>query len=149
MSTITCPSCGNEASAFGTVTNCWCDKMYCDHTSGMFASYSCTCGSRGVTPEAKQHQEHQEAKFLNEMARDVSALLMTLPSIITETFSVQSAIANYEDVQVVFTNGRSAAITVTCVYSIPKEFQVASNDQIVVAKGGRELKAALASIANA
>lgn len=149
MSTITCPNCGNEASAYGSVMNCWCDKMYCDHTDGMFATYSCSCGSSGETPQARQHQAHQEAKFLAEMARDVSALLATLPDKIHATFQTESAIANYSDVQVVFKNGRSATITVTEVYSTPKEFQVATSNQLVVAKGGSELRAALANIAQA
>ena len=90
MSTITCPNCGNEASAYGSVMNCWCDKMYCDHTDGMFATYSCACGSSGQTPQAWQHQAHQEAKFLAEMARDVSALLATLPNTIKTTFQTES-----------------------------------------------------------
>lgn len=149
MNTITCPDCGNEASAFGTVNNCWCDKMYCDHTDGMFATYSCSCGSSGQTPQARQHHAHQEAKFLAEMARDVSALLATLPNKIKATFQTESAIASYSDVHVVFKNGRSATITVTCVYSTPNEFQVASSNQLDVAKGGSELRAALASIAQA
>ena len=148
MSTITCPDCGNEASAYGSVTNCWCDKMYCDHTQGMYASYSCACGSSGVTPQARQHQEHQEAKFLAEMARDVAALLVTLPDKIRGTFPTQSVIATDSDVQVVFSNGCSAVITVTCVYANPKEFEVSNNYQTVAAKGGVELKALLANIAN-
>lgn len=147
MNTITCPDCGKEASAFGTVNNCWCDKMYCDHTDGMFATYSCACGSSGQTPQARQHHAHQEAKFLAEMARDVSVLLTALPNKIKATFQTESAIANYSDVQVVFKNGRSATITVTDVYSTPKEFLVASSNQLVVAKGGSELRDALASIA--
>jgi len=149
MSTITCPSCGNEASAFGTVTGCWCDKMYCDHTNGMFSSYSCDCGSSGETPQAKQHREHQESKFMAEMADDVAALLATLPPKITGTFPTQSVFASYTDVQVTFSNGRSAVITVTGVYSTPKEFNVFSGGQIVAVKGGEELKTVLASIANA
>ena len=148
MSTIRCPDCGSAASAYGSVTHCWCDKMYCDHTQDMFATYSCACGSGGVTPQARQHQEHQEAKFLAEMARDVSALLATLPNKIRGAFQTQSVMASDSQVQVVFSNGCSAAITVTCVYSNPWGFQVISNYQTVVAKGGGELKAALASIAN-
>ena len=149
MSTITCPNCGNEASAFGSVTGCWCDKMYCDHTNGMFASYSCDCGASGETPQAKQHRDHQESKFMAEMADDVSALLATLPSKIKETFQTQSVLATYTDVQVTFGNGRSVVITVTGVYSTPKEFNVFSGGQIFVAQGGQELKIALAGIANA
>ena len=149
MNTITCPDCGKEASAFGSVNNCWCDKMYCDHTDGMFATYSCACGSSGQTPHARQHHAHQEAKFLAEMARDVSTLLATLPDKIKATFQTESVIASYSDVQVVFKNGRSATVTVTSVYSDPKEFQVRSGAHTVAAKGGSELRDALASIAHA
>ena len=149
MSTITCPSCGNEASAFGTVMNCWCDKMYCDHTSGMFASYSCACGSRGETPQATQHREHQTSKFMAEMASDIEALLATLPTKIQHSFQTQSVSASASNVQVTFNNGRSAVITVTGVYSTPKEFQVSGAGRVVAVKGGSELKAALSSIANA
>jgi len=115
----------------------------------MFASYSCDCGASGETPQAKQHRDHQESKFMAEMADDVSALLATLPSKIKETFQTQSVLATYTDVQVTFGNGRSVVITVTGVYSTPKEFNVFSGGQIFVAQGGQELKIALAGIANA
>jgi hypothetical protein len=149
MNTITCPDCGNQASAFGTVENCWCDKMYCDHTRDMFASYKCACGSSGDTPQAKQHRQHQESKFQAEMAVDVEKLLGTLPAKITGSFQTQSLHATGVDVQVVFINGRSATITVSSVYSKPPEFQVTSGGQPALAKGGEALRAVLTSIAGA
>ena len=149
MSTITCPDCGNEASAYGTVMNCWCDKMYCDHTDGMYERYSCACGSSGQTPQVRQHREHQEAKFLAQMARDVADLLSGLPARIKESFQTLSVCASGFDVQVTFSNGCSAVVSVTGVYSTPKEFQVSSAGHVINVKGGNELKAALAKLANA
>lgn len=148
MNTITCPACGQQAKAYGSVTNCWCDKMYCDHLNGMFSNYSCTCGSSGETPDAAQHRSHQQSKFEREMEEDISKLLATLPAKIRETFPTQSVTATYSDVQVVFANGRSAVVTVTGVYATPKEFQIASNGQVYPVSGGEALKSALASIAN-
>lgn len=148
MNTITCPACGQQAKAFGSVTSCWCDKMYCNHLNGMFANYSCACGSSGETPDAVQHREHQHSKFEREMADDVSKLLSTLPAKIKETFSTQSVSATRSDVQAVFANGRSVVVTVTNVYSSPKQFQVASNGEVYSASGGEALKSELAKIAN-
>lgn len=148
MNTITCPACGQQAKAFGSVTSCWCDKMYCDHLNGMFANYSCACGSSGETPDAKQHREHQHSKFAEEMADEISKLLSTLPAKIKGTFPTQSVIATYSDVQVVFANGRSAVVTVTGFYKTPQQFQVASNGQVYPVSGGEALKLALANIAN-
>lgn len=150
MSTITCPNCGNnEARAYGSVMNCWCDKMYCDHTSDMYASFSCACGASGETPQARQHREHQEAKFLAEMARDVEDELAAIAAAIRQTPQTQNVSASCCEVQVTFSNGCTAVVTVTCVYSTPKEFQVSSAGQVVAVKGGSNLKAALAKIANA
>mgnify|MGYP003601381774 CR=1 FL=1 len=149
MSTITCPNCGNEASAYGTVMNCWCDKMYCDHTSGMYASFNCACGASGETPQARQHREHQQAKFLAEMDRDVADLLSDLAAKIRQTFHTQSVSASSSEVLVTFSNGCTAGVTVTGVYSTPKEFQLSSAGQVIAVKGGSNLKAALAKIANA
>ena len=148
MNTITCPGCGNEASAFGTVTNCWCDKMYCDHTRDMFASFSCACGCSGETPQAKQHREHQYAKFQAEMAADVGAVIARLEEKIRQTFQLQSISCSDSDVHAIFSSGRSAVITVSGVYATPKEFQVASEGQTVTVKGGSELKALLDSLAS-
>lgn len=149
MSTITCPNCGNEASAYGSVMNCWCDKMYCDHTNGMYESYSCACGSSGQTPQARQHHEHQQAKFLAEMAREIADLLSGLAASIRQTFHTQSVWASSSEVLVTFSNGCTAGVTVTGVYSTPKEFQLSSAGQVIAVKGGSNLKAALAKIANA
>lgn len=148
MNTITCPACGQEAKAYGTVSGCWCDKMYCDHLNGMYANYSCECGSSGETPDVVQFRAHQLAKFEQEMGEDISKLLSTLPAKIRETFPTKSVSATYSDVQVVFANGRSAVVTVTGIYSTPKKYQVASDGQVYPVSGAEALKLALGKIAN-
>lgn len=148
MNTITCPGCGQQANAFGSVTSCWCDKMYCDHVQGLFASYSCTnCGSSGETPEAKRHNDHQLSKFKAEMDRDAHDLLVDIEGKVKSTFSTQSAAIVGAELQVAFSSGTSATVTVENPYSTPAEFQVVSSGSTQKAKGKAELKQSLAAIA--
>ncbi|MEX6780173.1 hypothetical protein [Pseudomonas aeruginosa] len=148
MNTITCPGCGQQANAFGSVTSCWCDKMYCDHVQGLFASYSCThCGSSGETPEAMRHKEHQLSKFKAEMDNDSHDLLVEIEGKVKSTFATQSAAVVGQELQVAFSSGASASVTVTNPYSSPAEFQVVSNGGTQKAKGKAELKQSLAAIA--
>lgn len=71
MNTIECPKCGKDANAFGSPINCWCDKQYCDHLTGMFSEYKCKhCGSNGETPQLTRHKEIGYAKFQAELAKD-------------------------------------------------------------------------------
>lgn len=148
MNTITCPGCGQQANAFGSVTSCWCDKMYCDHLQGLFASYSCThCGSSGETPEALRHKEHQLSKFKAEMDRDAHGLLVELEGKVKSTFATKSVSVEGPALQVAFSSGASATVTVENPYSTPAEFQVVSSGCTRKAKGKAELKASLEAIA--
>ncbi|HBP1602333.1 TPA: hypothetical protein L5U90_003437 [Pseudomonas aeruginosa] len=148
MNTINCPNCGQQANAFGSVTSCWCDKMYCDHLQGMFANYSCThCGSSGETPEAVRHKEHQLSKFQAEMERDARDLLIDIEGKVKSTFSTESVSLVGAALQVAFSNGASATVTVKSPYSSPAEFQVVSAQGSQTAKGKADLKQSLAAIA--
>lgn len=148
MNTITCPSCGQQANAFGSVTSCWCDKMYCDHLQGLFANYSCThCGATGETPEAVRHKEHQLSKFEAEMERDTRSLLVDLEGKVRSTFSTESVSLVGSALQVAFSNGASATVTVKSPYASPVEFQVVSGKGSSTAKGKADLKQSLAAIA--
>lgn len=148
MNTITCPGCGQQANAFGSVTSCWCDKMYCDHLQGLFASYSCThCGSSGETPEALRHKEHQLSKFKAEMESDARDLLVDIEGKVKSTFSTRSVSLVGPALQVEFSSGASATVTVENPYSSPAEFQVVSSRGTEKAKGKAELKQSLAAVA--
>jgi len=60
--TIKCPSCGEQASAFGRVS-CMCDKDFCRGqrcgANDLANEYHCqSCGSKGPTPEAKKYLDY-------------------------------------------------------------------------------------------
>lgn len=148
MNTISCPECGQQATAFGSVTSCGCDKMYCDHVQGLFREYSCKhCGASGATPQYVRFKEHQFSKIQADVEREARDLLVGIQGKVKSTFSTESVSVVGSELQVAFSNGCCATVTVTNPYSSPAEFQVVSNDDTQKARNEAQLRQTLAAIA--